>query len=69
MNMTFYTTNCPKCAVLQNKLNAKNLTYTICEDTTVMLEKGISSAPALEVDGTIYNFKDAIKFLNELEGC
>ena len=66
MKIIFYTTGCPKCEVLKKKLSSKNLSYEICEDTNIMLEKGLSSAPALEVNGKIYNFKEAIKFINEM---
>lgn len=69
MMITFYTTNCPKCSVLKNKLDTKHITYDTCEDSSIMLQKGITSAPALEVDGKIFNFKDAIKFINDLEVC
>lgn len=68
MNIIFYTTNCPKCSSLKNKLNAKSLSYTECSDTEIMLKKGIVSVPALEIDNKIFSYKDAIKFLNNMEG-
>ena len=67
MKITFYTTDCPKCEMLKSKLDAKNISYEICKDIDVMTSKGLKSAPALEVDNTIYNFKEAIKFINSLE--
>lgn len=66
MKIIFYTTGCPKCEVLKKKLDAKNLSYEVCEDVNIMLEKGLDSAPALEANGQIYKFKEAIKFINEM---
>ena len=69
MSITFYTTNCPKCSILKKKLDDKNLAYNICEDVDSMLQKGITSAPALEIDEKILGFKEAVNFINNLEGC
>lgn len=69
MSITFYTTNCPKCFMLKKKLDDKNLSYNVCEDTNIMLQKGITNAPAIEVDEKVYNFKEAVNFINNLEGC
>lgn len=61
--MTLYTTHCPRCNVLKTKLDRLQFTYNICEDVDKMLELGIQSAPALEVDGKIMDFKTAIDWL------
>lgn len=66
MNITFYTTGCPKCSVLKNKLDTAKLMYETSTNVDLMIEKGIKSAPALEVDGKIYSYKDAIHFINEV---
>lgn len=63
--MILYTTGCPKCKVLEQKLNAKNIAYDIVTDVDKMMNLGIQSAPALQVEDTIYNFADAIKYVNE----
>ena len=62
--MILYSTNCPKCMVLERKLNEKGVAYTIENDVQTMLDKGIESAPALEVDGKIYGFSAAISWLS-----
>lgn len=64
--MILYTTNCPKCKVLESKLTAKNISYDICSDVSVMEEKGFMEAPKLEVDGNILNFKEAVDYVNSL---
>lgn len=63
--MTFYTTNCSKCKVLKSKLDKLQFTYDVCEDINVMEKLGIQSAPALEVNGKIMNFGEAIKWVKE----
>ena len=63
MNIIFYTTGCPKCSVLKKKLDMAHIQYEVCRDTEVMQNKGMSSAPALEVEGQLLNFKEAVEWL------
>lgn len=63
-----YTTGCPRCKVLEAKLLQKHLTYATCEDENKMEEKGITSVPCLEIEGQIYEFGQAVKILNKMEG-
>ena len=67
MKTILYTQGCPKCKVLEMKLNQKNIEYETVSDIEEMKSKGISSLPVLEVDGRLYNFTDAVKFVNELK--
>lgn len=66
MSIIFYTTGCPKCSVLKKKLDMAHIQYEICRDIEVMQSKGMSSAPALEVEGQILNFKEAVAYINSL---
>lgn len=59
-----YSTHCPQCKVLEMKLNKANIEYTICDDTDKMTEIGLKAAPALEVNGEILGFADAVKWVN-----
>ena len=68
MSVTLYTTHCPKCKVLEKKLNSKNINYNEVTDTNIMIAKGFTSTPMLEVDGTIMDFEEANKWVNEQEG-
>lgn len=65
--ITLYTTHCPKCKVLESKLNKKNIEYYICEDVNIMQNKNIINLPSLEIDEKILSFKDAINWVNEQE--
>lgn len=61
-----YTIHCPKCKILEKKLEKSDIVYEINEDIEEMMEKGFKTAPILEVDGKIYDFNGAIGLLREL---
>ena len=64
MAIIMYSTNCPKCRVLETKLKQKNIQYQIVDNIEKMLELGIKEAPQLSVDGTMMGFGEAIKWVN-----
>ena len=49
------------------KLKEKNIPFETITDVDVMTSKGLSSAPALEIEGKLYNFKDSINWVNSQE--
>ena len=61
----FYSTNCPKCKVLKTKLDKINIQYTVNENVDKMLQLGIQSVPALQIDDVILDFGQAVKWLKE----
>ena len=63
-----YSTNCPKCKVLEQKLKSKNIEYIEFTDVNKMIEMGFSVMPMLEVDGVIMDFGTANKWINEFKG-
>lgn len=63
MDVILYSTNCPKCKVLEKKLDSSGINYSIVTDVDVMAQKGFQSAPMLEVDNKIYEFSEAVKWL------
>lgn len=65
MDVILYSTNCPKCKVLEKKLNSIGVDYTIVTDEDLMISKGFSSAPMLEVDGNIMDFGNAVRWAKE----
>jgi glutaredoxin-related protein len=62
-NIILYTTHCPKCKVLQLKLEKLNLSFEICEDIETMETLGFKTSPMLSINNKIYNFQEAVKFL------
>ena len=65
MNIILYTVDCPKCKVLEKKLNNANISFEVCKDTKLMAERNISKLPMLEVDGEILTFKEAVDMINK----
>ena len=65
MSVKLYSTNCPKCKVLETKLKRKNIPYSIVTDVNLMIEKGFKQAPILEVDGEFKDFKEANTWVEE----
>lgn len=66
MKLVLYTTHCPKCKVIESKLNAKKIEFDIVDDKSTLIEMGIVSVPVLEADGTRMDFLEANKYVNSL---
>lgn len=66
MEVVLYSTHCPRCIVLEKKLNSKNVAYTEVNDIEAMEKKGIMSVPVLEVDGSLMNFVEANNWINNI---
>ena len=64
--ITLYSTNCPKCKVLEQKLTQKGVQFELCTDIDTMEKKGFMMAPMLEIDGEIMDFGAAVKWINEV---
>ena len=65
MNIILYTVDCPKCKVLEKKLNNANISFEVCKDTKLMAKRNISKLPMLEVDGKMLTFKEAVDMINK----
>lgn len=61
-----YTTGCPKCKVLEKKLEEKGISYEHIYDfdSKELTDKGFYSMPVLEVEGEYLDFKKAIDWVN-----
>lgn len=58
-----YSTHCPKCRVLEAKLNQKSISYEEINDVELMTQRGFTTVPKLEVDGVVYDFKEAVEWI------
>lgn len=65
--ITLYTTNCPKCRILEQKLKSKNIEYEEFTDVNKMIEMGFNMMPILDVDGIVMDFVTANKWVNEFK--
>ena len=61
-----YSTGCPKCKILKKKLDEKNIKYEVVDDVDLMQELGFTTLPMMDVDGEIYDFKQAVDYVNGL---
>lgn len=62
--ITLYSTYCPRCKVLETKLNQKGIEFKIVENIEEMEKLGIQSVPMLKIDDNIMNFTEAITWIN-----
>ena len=62
--IVLYSTGCPKCGVLERKLNEAGITYSTSADVKKMEELGIKFVPVLSVDGKLLEFGEAVKWIN-----
>lgn len=66
MDIILHSTNCPKCKILETKLKQKNIEYTENNNVNLMLEKGFTTVPILEVDGEVMDYKSAFNYIESL---
>ena len=64
MGVILYTIHCPKCDVLEQKLNIKGIKFEKVDDIATIQAKGMDTMPMLEVDGELYDFSAAVKWVN-----
>ena len=65
--MILYSTGCPKCKVLEAKLNSKHIKFDICDSVEKMQELGFNEAPMLQFDnGDIMDFIQAVSWVNKV---
>ncbi len=62
--VVLYSTNCPKCQVLKQKLDSKSVQYTVETSVDTMLSLGITQVPVLSVDGRLLSFSQANEWIN-----
>ena len=65
MKVILYSTNCPKCNVLKQKLKNKGIEFTENNSVDEMLKLGITEVPMLGVNGLIMSFKQAVLWINK----
>ncbi len=61
-----YSTNCPRCKILKEKLDSANINYVEENDVDIMLSLSMSEVPQLKINDNIYNFTKAMKWITNL---
>jgi glutaredoxin len=65
-NIILFSSGCPKCKVLKQKLDDKQIKYEVSEDFDELILQNLQTVPVLKVDGEYYQFGEAIKLIGEL---
>ena len=60
-----YSTHCPKCIMLENRLKQKKVDYEVITSEDGIRATGFSSVPLLEVDGKIMEFSEAVAWVSK----
>lgn len=63
----YSTPTCPRCKILKDKMNDKNIEFTECQDVEEMEKLGIEDIPQLMVNGRLLDFGQAVKYINTIE--
>lgn len=66
MEIILYSTHCPKCNILEKKLNEKNISFRLETEIEKMPKQVINSntVPWLKVNDCLMNFGEAVKWVN-----
>lgn len=67
MNIVLYSTGCPKCKVLKQKLDSKAIVYTENNNVSDMMALDIKQVPVLEIDGELFSFTLANEWINKYQ--
>lgn len=60
-----YSIGCPRCNVLEKKLQQKNINFELISDRDIMEKLDLTDMPVLEVDGVFLDFKKAVDWIGE----
>lgn len=67
MDIVLYGNHCPRCQVLEAKLQQKKVSYNTCENIETMENLGIMSVPVLSINGNLLAYKAAIDWVNQID--
>lgn len=64
--IVLYTTHCPLCLVLEEKLKKKKIAYETVEDVDVIKSLGFNTVPVLKVNNDYMMAQEAMKYVNNI---
>ena len=65
-DIILYTTGCPRCKIIEKKLELKGIKFEVNTDEDEMVAIGMTEAPSLLVDGKLLGFTDAVAWINSI---
>ena len=63
--IVLYSTGCPMCGLLKTELEKANIEFTVCADTVIMEDRGMTRVPMLEVNNELYDLNEALEWIGE----
>ena len=66
MDIILYSNNCPRCKILEQKMQEKHIKYNKIEDEEIFRQKQFSFMPMLEIENKLLSFKEAFNYINSL---
>jgi len=63
LNVTMYSTGCSRCKTLGMMLDKKHISYSVNSDVDEMVNLGLASVPALDVDGELMTYEKAMQWV------
>lgn len=67
--MILYSTGCPLCKTLEQKMKKAGVSYTKIDDEEEMIRLGFQSVPVLYAFGKYMNFSEAMKYLDDFHNA
>ncbi len=65
-SITVYSSpTCPKCKMLKMELKKRDISFNDCQDEELMISKGYIHPPVVVINGTEYDFKQAVDYIKE----
>ena len=66
--ITIYKTeHCPMCKLLTQKLEEKHIPFNVVSEINILKQKNILQVPMLEVNNSLLNFQEALKWVGEYQ--
>lgn len=63
--MILFSNDCPKCKILESRLNSKNIEFIKNDNFEELIEKGFNSAPILKIENKYLTYLEAINWIKE----
>lgn len=60
-----YSTGCPMCEMLKDKLNEKKIEFVTVSEVNSILAKGIQNVPVLEVNNELLDTRKALAWVQD----
>lgn len=63
--MILFSNDCPKCKILESRLNSKNIEFIKNDNFEKLIEAGFNSAPILKIENKYLTYLEAINWIKE----